>query len=96
MVALIALSALGLFPTGTELAWLEVSQKNKWPLLPPTLLGEVNTQKQHDYLYWKFSKEKKVFCKGSENLFIWEENKYELYDLNQDVGEENDLIEQYP
>ena len=68
----------------------------------PTLTGE-GTQAQHDYLYWEFherggrlairqGKWKGVRYEVLENP----DSPLELYDLSQDIGEENNVAAQHP
>lgn len=68
----------------------------------PTLLGE-ETQAQHDYLYWEFHSQggRVALRQGNWKLVRYNVGKetprpFELYDLSQDVGEENDLASEYP
>ena len=68
----------------------------------PTLLGE-GTQAQHEYLYWEFHERggRLAIRKGN-----WKGIRYgvlenpdsplELYDLGKDIGETNNVAEQYP
>lgn len=68
----------------------------------PTLLGEPEAQKQHDYLYWEF------YEKGGKRAALtpkWKAvqlgmkkggSKIMLFDLNTDLSEENDLAAQHP
>jgi len=46
----------------------------------PTLLGENNTQKKHDYLYWEFHE------KGGRQAV-----RKGIYDLSKDIGEQHDV-----
>ncbi len=69
----------------------------------PTLLGNDEAQEDHEYLYWEFHERggRIAVRKGD-----WKAVKYnvekdpdqpiELYDLSQDIGEENDVAEQHP
>jgi uncharacterized sulfatase len=86
-------------PTCAEIAGLEVSQKINGISYLPTLLGDTKNQKKHDYLYWEFPEQGKKQSILQENwklIYLKKENKYELYDLSQDSGEEADVIDQYP
>lgn len=69
----------------------------------PTLLGDQEEQKQHEYLYWEFHEKggRQAVRKGK-----WKAVKYnvlkdpnaplELYDLSKDIGEENDISQEHP
>ncbi len=67
----------------------------------PTLLSEEG-QQDHDYLYWEFHERKgrQAVRKGDWKAVRYEVKKgnlpTELYNLAEDVGEENNLAEQYP
>jgi arylsulfatase len=72
----------------------------------PTLLGKPEAQKQHEYLYWEFpgyggqqavrmgdwkAVRQNMLKKGNPDPL-----KIELYNLKQDVGEQNDLAAKHP
>ena len=69
----------------------------------PTLLGQVDAQKKHDYLYWAF------YAYGGKQAVRWGKWKAvrnrvrqepdstpELYDLSVDIGETKNLADKYP
>jgi uncharacterized sulfatase len=69
----------------------------------PTLKGDEADQKQHSHLYWEFYEQgsRQAVRFGSDGK--WKAirqpmltGKVELYDLSQDLGEENDLAESNP
>ena len=68
----------------------------------PTLLGQPD-QKQHNYLYWEFHEKngRQALRKGDwklvrYNVFIPEETTTELYNIKEDLSEQNNLAEQHP
>ena len=69
----------------------------------PTLLGEEKEQKEHEYLYWEFHEKggRQAIRKGNwkavkYNVFESTEDQMELYDLDADLGEENNIAKDYP
>ncbi len=72
----------------------------------PTLIGESDKQKQHEYLYWASSEgDTSVGVRYQDfKLVQYREKKnkpndkpdWRLYDLNKDLGEEINIAEQYP
>ncbi len=69
----------------------------------PTLLGNTKKQKKHPWLYWEFGEKGGSVAvrmgrwKGVKNGM--KENpsaKWEIYDLDTDVGEKHDLASQHP
>ena len=69
----------------------------------PTLLGNDKDQKEHEYLYWEFHEKggRQAIRKGNwkavkYNVFSPSESPIELYDLDADLGEENNLAKDYP
>lgn len=90
-----------LLPTACELAGLETSEQPDGISFLPTLLGK--TQTEHPYLYWEFfeqggkqavraGKWKAVRLKVNQNP----SGPLELYDLEQDPGEERNIAAEYP
>ena len=68
----------------------------------PTLLGE-DSQEKHDYLYWEFHENggrtaiRKGKWKGIKYNVLKKPNQViELYNLEKDPSEENNLASQYP
>lgn len=65
----------------------------------PTLIGEPEKQKQHDYLYWSFYERggaqavRQGKWKAVQQPY---HSPLRLYDLSQDIGEECDLAEEQP
>ncbi len=68
----------------------------------PTLLGQKDKQKQHDYLYWEFHEKggKIAVLKGNWKAVRLKTKKkklpLELYDLGKDPAEENNIAAQHP
>jgi arylsulfatase A-like enzyme len=68
----------------------------------PVLTGAGN-QRTHEYLYWEFHERggRRALRQGPWKLVQYDVNaeppgKPELYNLEEDIGEENDLSNQYP
>lgn len=75
--------------------------------LVPTLLDDGREQAKHDYLYWEwpsYSWEKRGYANlwqavrhGDWKLLRHDKQKpWELYDLSDDIGEQNDLAAEHP
>ena len=69
----------------------------------PTLLGQSDRQKQHDYLYWEFHEQggRKALRKGewklvNYNVFDPGKTTTELYSIKSDPGEQNNVADKYP
>ena len=70
----------------------------------PTLKGDANGQDQHDYLYWEFYEKggKQAIRQGKwkavrlDRAKIGPEGAWEIYDLEKDPSEENNLAAQKP
>lgn len=90
-----------LYPTLCDLAGLSIEPGLDGISFLPTLLGE--EQAAHEYLYWEFHEKggRQAVRKGK-----WKAVKYdifkqpgkmlELYDLSNDIGEQNDIATQHP
>ncbi len=66
----------------------------------PTLVGQDDKQKQHEYLYWEFYERG---TKQAVRMGKWKAvrqpmltGKTELYDLSVDIGEENNVADKHP
>lgn len=69
----------------------------------PTLLGQNDQQKRHEYLYWEYAEKGGQLAirlgqwKGVKTGMIKDKNvKWELYDLQKDESETTDLAKQHP
>jgi arylsulfatase A-like enzyme len=91
-----------MMPTFTELAGIHAPVGIDGISMVPSLLGTDN-QKSHEYLYWEFHEQggKQAVRKGdwkAVRLGV-RENRYapiELYNLSEDITEENNIAEQHP
>ena len=88
-----------ILPTVTDICVLETGKTDGISLLP-TLKGNHNEQKKHEYLFWDY-KDKAAVRKGNWKAiqFRNEDGKLDkivLYDLEKDISEENDLAQKYP
>lgn len=88
-------------PTACELAGINIPDNTDGISYLPELLGK--EQKKHEYLYWEFpaksSKQavRKVNWKAVRtNLMEDPDALVELYDLSQDIAEENNIADQHP
>ena len=91
-----------IFPTFSELTGVQAPDNIDGISFLPTLLGHSEEQKQHDYLYWEFPSYtgQQAVRMGKWKAVIQDMRKgnttMELYDLEQDLQEQNDLAAQYP
>jgi arylsulfatase len=89
-------------PTLSEIAGASVPEDIDGISFAPVLLGTPEKQTQHDYLYWEFPsyKGQQAIRMGKWKAIrknIFEGNMdIELYDLEVDLREENDLAAQHP
>jgi arylsulfatase A-like enzyme len=91
------------FPTLAEITGAKVPDDIDGLSFLPSLLGNQEKQKEHAYLYWEFHEKggRKALRKGDWKLvqydiFDPEKTKTELYNLENDLGEENNVAEDYP
>ncbi len=65
-----------------------------------TIRGDIESQPQHEYLYWEFYEQggKQAVRTGNWKAIRmpWMTGKTQLYDLSNDIGEENDVAQQHP
>ena len=81
-------------PTVAELINKQAPENTDGISILPTLLGEPNKQKTHDFLYWEYKQEQAVRLEdwyGYKN----KEGKLEVYNLKENPEQDNDLSAQY-
>jgi arylsulfatase A-like enzyme len=86
-------------PTVCDIAKIEPSGDGDGISYLPTLLGNKNEQKVHDYLYWEFNEGQgpiQAIRKGKWKAVRFFNKPLELYNLKEDLGEEQNLAEDYP
>lgn len=85
--------------TAAELAGVEPPSNLDSISFTPTLLGQPELQKRHDYLYWEFHE--RGFAQAVR-LGDWKAIRFgtkkplELYDIKNDLGEERNVAAQHP
>lgn len=90
------------FPTFCELARTDFPKELDGISFLPTLLGNKENQREHDYLYWEFHEKggRQAIRKGKWKAVKYDvfktESQIELYDLSQDVSEQNDIAKEHP
>lgn len=86
--------------TACELAGIEAPENTQSLSFVPTLKGETDKQKKHDFLYWEFYEQG---SKQAVRFGDWKAirkpmftGEIEIYNLAEDIGEENNLAETMP
>jgi len=85
-------------PTACDLAGNDNCPESDGLSMAPTLTGE-GIQQQHVYLYWEFNEKRgptQAVRAGKWKLVKRYKKPLELYDLESDIGETDNLAEQYP
>ncbi len=86
-------------PTACELAGIQPTDKIDGVSYAPTLLGNDSQQQKHNYLYWEFNERKGPIQAVRQNNWKavkFDQKAIELYDLNKDISEQNNIASQYP
>ena len=89
-------------PTACEMVKIKPAKNIDGISYLPTLLGEGNKQKKHESLYWEFPQyggQQAVRMgkwKGIRMNILKGNMKIQLYDLDNDILEQNDKASQYP
>ncbi|RIH63697.1 DUF4976 domain-containing protein [Mariniphaga sediminis] len=90
------------FPTVAEISRANVPESIDGISFLPELLGNEDQQKNHEYMYWEFHERggRQAVRKGNWKLVRYnvlnpEETTTELYNLEKDLGEENNVAEQH-
>ncbi len=83
------------FPTAADLIGVAPPEVTDGISILPTLMGESEKQKKHDFLYWEYQEEQAVRMAnwyGYKN----KKGKLEIYDLEKNPEQDRDLSDQYP
>ena len=82
-------------PTVAELIGVALPENMDGISILPTLLGETEKQRKHDFLYWEFNEEQAV---RSANWYGYKNKKGELeiYDLEKNPDQDRDLTAELP
>ena len=91
-------------PTMAELTGQSIPAQVDGVSFLPTLLGKTGGQEQHDYLYWEHpqtkNRDQAVRMGKWKGVYrAWKKkppHKLELYNLDEDLGEQNDVAGQFP
>jgi arylsulfatase A-like enzyme len=86
-------------PTFADLANIETPQGIDGISFLPTLLGNNSKQKKHEFLYWEFHEggsSQAIRMGDWKAVRLAPSKPIELYNLKDDVREQNNVAEQYP
>ena len=84
-------------PTCAQLSGASVPKKIDGLSMAPTLLGRPDGQEEHEFLYWEFQEKRAVRMDEWKAVRLGgEDGKLELYDLKNDISEEDDLSKRHP
>ncbi|WP_235297000.1 arylsulfatase [Portibacter marinus] len=91
------------YPTMNDLLGMTPKHEMNGITFLPTILGKTEDQIEHEYLYWEFHEKggRAAARKGKwkavrYNVFESPNRKPELYNLETDIGETNNLADEYP
>ena len=83
-------------PTCLDLAGLEAPTGINGISMAPTLLGQVESQKKHERLYWEYGPKQATRMGKWKAVRVNPNRPVEVYDLSSDVGEKRNVAKQHP
>lgn len=83
-------------PTCCELIGVEPPPGIDGISMLPTLLGQPRRQKKHEYMYWELNGQQAIRMGKWKALRLKPDKKIELYDLDKDIAESQDLAQDNP
>jgi arylsulfatase A-like enzyme len=87
-------------PTAADIAGVRTLPDIDGISFLPTLLGQPENQKKHDFLYWEFheneTSEQAVRMGNFKAVRHSPQGRVELYDLTADIGEKSDISASHP
>ncbi len=87
-----------MLPTFSELVEANLTESTDGISFLPTLMGQGDSQLDHDYLYWEFAEgdhDAQAVRSGEWKLLhIYKSDTWELYNLSIDIGENKNVIEE--
>ncbi len=83
-------------PTACELAGIETPASSDGISYLPTLLGQDDKQKKHEYLYWQAGAKRGLRAGKWKANRIKSNQPIELYDLSVDIGEKKNIADAHP
>ncbi len=86
-------------PTACDIAGIEPSAQTNGISYFPTLLGNKEKQKSHDYFYWEVNENSgptQAILTDKWKGISFYEKQFELYDIENDLGESTNLADQHP
>ena len=83
-------------PTFTELAGCKSPSNIDGVSMLPTLIGQPEKQKNQEFLYWELGRKKAQTVRMGKwkGIYFIEKDKFELYNLEDDIGETKDISSQ--
>jgi arylsulfatase A len=83
-------------PTCCELIGKDPPQDIDGISMLPTLLGQDQEQKKHEYMYWELRGQQAIRMGKWKALRLKPGTEIELYDLDSDIAESKDLADEHP
>jgi arylsulfatase A len=83
-------------PTLAEIAGVRIPESTDGISFLPTLSGEPEKQKKHEYLYWEDDRQVAVRTERWKLIRPKKNAPFSLYDLSNDIGEKQDIAASHP